>query len=202
MSALLVSKLSKEDFNIIGLSDRQKIMELRIKCSTFRCKQPERELKSDRKGALKFKIPKAILEDLLDDGFKVFEIATLMVVSERTIYRRLKEYNIQVREFSEVSDDLLDENLKNLCEQFPNCGERFLNEMSRQEKGIVIQRSRVRESFYRIDADDVLKGEERMGYTEEFIMLMAQIIFGIWICLLYTSPSPRDGLLSRMPSSA
>ena len=25
---------------------------------------------------------------------------------------------------------------------------------------------------------------------------------GITICLLYTSPSPRDGLLSRMPSSA
>ena len=25
---------------------------------------------------------------------------------------------------------------------------------------------------------------------------------GIAICLLYTSPSPRDGLLSRMPSSA
>ena len=25
---------------------------------------------------------------------------------------------------------------------------------------------------------------------------------GVAICLLYTSPSPRDGLLSRMPSSA
>ena len=24
----------------------------------------------------------------------------------------------------------------------------------------------------------------------------------LWCCLLYTSPSPRDGLLSRMPSSA
>ena len=24
----------------------------------------------------------------------------------------------------------------------------------------------------------------------------------VWFCLLYTSPSPRDGLLSRMPSSA
>ena len=24
----------------------------------------------------------------------------------------------------------------------------------------------------------------------------------LWYCLLYTSPSPRDGLLSRMPSSA
>ena len=29
----------------------------------------------------------------------------------------------------------------------------------------------------------------------------AQRIFG-YTCLLYTSPSPRDGLLSRMPSSA
>ena len=25
---------------------------------------------------------------------------------------------------------------------------------------------------------------------------------GMKLCLLYTSPSPRDGLLSRMPSSA
>ena len=25
---------------------------------------------------------------------------------------------------------------------------------------------------------------------------------GVGACLLYTSPSPRDGLLSRMPSSA
>ena len=31
--------------------------------------------------------------------------------------------------------------------------------------------------------------------------LMLQIIV-IYFCLLYTSPSPRDGLLSRMPSSA
>ena len=29
---------------------------------------------------------------------------------------------------------------------------------------------------------------------------MALVIF--YCCLLYTSPSPRDGLLSRMPSSA
>ena len=28
------------------------------------------------------------------------------------------------------------------------------------------------------------------------------ILYQEYICLLYTSPSPRDGLLSRMPSSA
>ena len=31
---------------------------------------------------------------------------------------------------------------------------------------------------------------------------MASLNFSRNICLLYTSPSPRDGLLSRMPSSA
>src|SRR5664279_6281502 len=29
----------------------------------------------------------------------------------------------------------------------------------------------------------------------------AQRVVGVFACLLYTSPSPRDGLLSRMPSS-
>ena len=28
------------------------------------------------------------------------------------------------------------------------------------------------------------------------------LVAGEYVCLLYTSPSPRDGLLSRMPSSA
>src|SRR5680860_686717 len=31
-------------------------------------------------------------------------------------------------------------------------------------------------------------------------LLFAPLV--LWACLLYTSPSPRDGLLSRMPSSA
>ena len=31
---------------------------------------------------------------------------------------------------------------------------------------------------------------------------ISPIILLLLICLLYTSPSPRDGLLSRMPSSA
>ena len=29
-----------------------------------------------------------------------------------------------------------------------------------------------------------------------------EVVDGLGTCLLYTSPSPRDGLLSRMPSSA
>ena len=52
-------------------------------------------------------------------------------------------------------------------------------------------------------------GEEKIQITEPRLSNVDQIIksFGVYAspyqaCLLYTSPSPRDGLLSRMPSSA
>ena len=35
------------------------------------------------------------------------------------------------------------------------------------------------------------------------VVIIGDVIWGlVAVCLLYTSPSPRDGLLSRMPSSA
>ena len=47
---------------------------------------------------------------------------------------------------------------------------------------------------------------ERLNKTETTIQLMQKDLEAantfIDGCLLYTSPSPRDGLLSRMPSSA
>ena len=58
-------------------------------------------------------------------------------------------------------------------------------------------------------------GESHLGSEEDKKMLNQNLsmidatIFGLGTliahkstCLLYTSPSPRDGLLSRMPSSA
>ena len=35
-----------------------------------------------------------------------------------------------------------------------------------------------------------------------FVVIQFAMGITVLICLLYTSPSPRDGLLSRMPSSA
>ena len=46
---------------------------------------------------------------------------------------------------------------------------------------------------------------ETMGcnpFDGAFYVFRAKRADRIKICLLYTSPSPRDGLLSRMPSSA
>ena len=40
------------------------------------------------------------------------------------------------------------------------------------------------------------------AYTYELYEILGIFLPLITTCLLYTSPSPRDGLLSRMPSSA
>ena len=63
-----------------------------------------------------------------------------------------------------------------------------------------------------VTSDDVKKIARlsRLHVEEDRLQPLADELNGIlgWIeqlgevCLLYTSPSPRDGLLSRMPSSA
>src|SRR5680860_1214431 len=49
------------------------------------------------------------------------------------------------------------------------------------------------------DAEPVLVPVERGQLVDRFTLPGTVLP---WSCLLYTSPSPRDGLLSRMPSSA
>ena len=41
-------------------------------------------------------------------------------------------------------------------------------------------------------------------FVKDYLNLSAAFLAGLgfWACLLYTSPSPRDATLSRMPSSA
>ena len=57
------------------------------------------------------------------------------------------------------------------------------------------------------DLVDVKKLEPKKEVTKEETKLpkptgWRMLVLPFRICLLYTSPSPRDGLLSRMPSSA
>ena len=63
----------------------------------------------------------------------------------------------------------------------------------------------VNDAKQKLDIDDYEGGYEQILSKMEDKMKNLQeiyIVIPFNICLLYTSPSPRDGLLSRMPSSA
>ena len=57
-----------------------------------------------------------------------------------------------------------------------------------------------------LDGEIITKADPEIGYLhrgdEKIAENMTYTQFIPYTCLLYTSPSPRDGLLSRMPSSA
>ena len=55
-----------------------------------------------------------------------------------------------------------------------------------------------------IERDDVISDEISNHLNADLDLKKLDKVFQVIVksCLLYTSPSPRDGLLSRMPSSA
>ena len=65
------------------------------------------------------------------------------------------------------------------------------------------------EQFHMVKASGVFDFFDRMpqpGQESEYLRASEKhdlpMLTGLWTCLLYTSPSPRDRQKSRMPSSA
>ena len=76
--------------------------------------------------------------------------------------------------------------------------EQAFKKINEQDAEISIQADRIeQENIAKQQTDEIyqqsMAREKSMSMSEEDLAK---------ICLLYTSPSPRDGLLSRMPSSA
>ena len=52
-------------------------------------------------------IPKILIENLIDDGFSVKEMSNISCVSESIVLRRMVEYGLKMKKFSNSSDDQL-----------------------------------------------------------------------------------------------
>ena len=103
----IVGKLSLLDLETLGITNKQDVMLLRIACSTFGEKNPTKL--SSNCGAPKIFIPKSVLESWLDEDFTISEIARLLCVSESTVYRRMREYDLSKLAFTDISDQELDD---------------------------------------------------------------------------------------------
>eukprot|EP00112_Aurelia_sp_Birch-Aquarium-sp1_P022602 Seg6421.1 transcript_id=Seg6421.1/GoldUCD/mRNA.D3Y31 product="hypothetical protein" protein_id=Seg6421.1/GoldUCD/D3Y31 len=149
----IVGKLSLVEFAELGLTSRKSIMELRVECTVYGKEKPRKEA-NPTGGAPKFTIPKEIIQELIDEGFTIGDMAKMLSVSERTIYRRMSDYGIRKHVFTDVGDDELDDKVKAVVSNFPDCGERMLNAILKQE-GLLVQRARLRDSISRVDHDGV-----------------------------------------------
>ena len=140
---------------------------------TFGSSFPKRDCHTN-----KFFIPKIFLENLIQEGFTVREISAIAVVSEMTIYRRMTEYDLKIRDFSIVSDDQLDLEVLALANVYPFCGEIILRELLKGW-GFNVERYRLRDSIHRVN-DFGVQARKKGGLREGFIMLKIQITYDIY----------------------
>ena len=144
----IVCLLSSHELQELGITNRGDMVKLRNECIRYGTDQP-RKLK-DVYGPPKFQIPKQLIVTLINEGFRVSDIANLLSVSERTLYRRMQEFNISKCNFSQCTDDELDNYIVNVINEFPFCGENFLGQILKN-RGLHVQRYRLRESIHRVD---------------------------------------------------
>ncbi|VDI46146.1 Hypothetical predicted protein [Mytilus galloprovincialis] len=61
-----------------------------------------------------YNISEDILEHLIEAGFSVKDMATSLSISERTLYRRMRVYGIDIRTYTDIDDDDLDISMSQL----------------------------------------------------------------------------------------
>nr|XP_055033198.1 uncharacterized protein LOC129421585 isoform X1 [Misgurnus anguillicaudatus]XP_055036790.1 uncharacterized protein LOC129424213 isoform X1 [Misgurnus anguillicaudatus]XP_055051488.1 uncharacterized protein LOC129437378 isoform X1 [Misgurnus anguillicaudatus] len=104
-------------------------------------------------------VGKEQLQYLLEQRFKVHEMARMYGVSYSTIRRWMKAYKLSVRQtYSDISSENLKECIQNFIGENPNCGYRIVDGHLRS-LGIRVTRNRIMEAMRQVDpVGTVLRG--------------------------------------------
>uniref|UniRef100_A0A667Y9I1 Integrase catalytic domain-containing protein n=1 Tax=Myripristis murdjan TaxID=586833 RepID=A0A667Y9I1_9TELE len=95
-------------------------------------------------------ISKEDIEALLVLGITLTEVASVLGISRPTLYKLMRAYSIRHTKFSDISDQELDETIRDIKAEHPHVGEVMLNGHLRA-RNIMVQRHRLRDSVKRVD---------------------------------------------------
>ena len=151
--------LSSADLEALGVSNRTDMMSLRMECVKYGGQQPKQSSDELRSGPPSFFIPKSVLKTHLEENFTISEIA-LLDVSESTIYRRMRMYDLSKLDFTPISEEDLDHHVLEIAKQFPQSGESMVKGILLQ-RGIKVQRMKLRDSLHRVDEEGIQR--RRLG---------------------------------------
>ena len=96
-----ICKLSSEEMELLGVKDRNAMMNLRLGCLNYGSNPTSRKPGKQVCGAPENLISKSVLEGYLEDGFNIKDIASLLSVSESTVYRRMGCYGLSQLQLTE-----------------------------------------------------------------------------------------------------
>ena len=134
---------------------------IRSACAAY--KIPDRSLsyaapksEFDRRGRPSFMITKPQLELYLKYKFSIPKISTMLSVSRSTIKRRLRVFNLAIKDcYTNINDEVLDKTIANLTAKHPNCGYRRMDGFL-SSHSVRVTEKRIRDSMKRVDPEGVL----------------------------------------------
>ena len=129
-------------------------MNLRLECLNYGSNPPSRKPGKQVRGAPENLISTSVLEGYLEDGFNIKDIASLLSVSESTVYRRMGHYSLSQLQFTEITEGELDEVVEEITREYPSYGEGLLKQIL-VDRGIKVQRMRLCDSIHRVDHEGV-----------------------------------------------
>ena len=114
---------------LLGVNDRNAMMNLRLQCFNYGSSPPPRKPGTQACGAPEYLISKSVLGGYLEDGFNIKEIASLLSVSEITVYRRMGRFGLSQLQFTEITESELDEVVEEVAREYLSCGEGLLKQI-------------------------------------------------------------------------
>jgi len=128
-------------------------------------------------GRPKFNINCDTLSTLIGYGFTYNEIGNLYGISKETVYRRVREFEIQRPAYSNLTNNELQCVVKDIINNFPNCGIRRMKGYL-LARGHKVQWERVRNTMWQVDPEGLIRRS-----------LQSNLIFR----RKYSVPGPIDG---------
>ena len=107
----------------------------------------ERRQVSPSRGRPRVQVDEQQLQFLLDNNFRIKDIAVIFGCSTRTIERRKRELQLTSGNYSMISDIGLDTMVEEITHLYPHCGEKILSGRL-HSNSIHIQRQRIRDSLH------------------------------------------------------
>ena len=104
---------------------------------------------------------------LIENGFRINDIANMFQCSRRTIERRIAELSVRCFDFSTISDADLDSLVQRIVLLHPQAGEKTVSGQLKSQ-GYKIQRQRIRDSITRVDPIGVQLRSTRSLHRREY----------------------------------
>ena len=113
-------------------------------------------------GRPKYNINEDTLEELISLDLPVPCIAKMLGVSRSTLFRRMKEFQLSARNFSNITDEQLDNVVQAIKTEMPTAGYRMVRGRLRS-MNINVQWRRVAATMHRVDSLGILSRLSGLG---------------------------------------